>query len=131
MENERITGPQKAAILLFSLGEDLAAELVKNLSEEELRKLGGSMARIFSMSHDAIDSVFSELQTLTSSNQPIPINPAERTQFIHNVFSKAIRGDKAQALLDEIHQKGKWNLFQKVRKLDAKTLANFIKNEHP
>lgn len=131
METGRITGPQKAAILLFSLGEDLAAEIVKNLDEGELKKLGGSMARVFSMSPEAIESVFAEFQSLTSSNQPIPFNPGERSEFIRNVFSKAIRGDKAQALLDEIQQKGNYHLFQKFRKLDAKTLANFIHNEHP
>jgi len=131
MEGDRVTGPQKAAILLFSLGEDLAAEIVRNLDEQELKKLGGAMARIFSLSPQAIDSVFAEFQTLAASNQPVPLNPVQRTQFIRNVFSKAIRGDKAQAVLDEIQQKGKWNLFQKVRKLDAKTLANFIQNEHP
>jgi flagellar motor switch protein FliG len=131
MEPERITGAQKAAILLFSLGEDLAAEIVKNLDEEEVKKLGGSMSRIFSMPPEAINSVFSEFQNRASSDLPVPANPGERSEFIRNVFSKAIRGDKAQALLDEIQQKGKWNLFQKVRKLDAKTLANFIQNEHP
>ncbi len=131
MESNRITGPQKAAVLLFSLGEDIAAEIAKNLDELELKKLGASMARVFSLSPEAIDSVFSEFQSRASSSQRIPLNPAERSQFLRNVLSKAVRGEKAQALLDEIQQKGKWNLFQKVRKLDAKTLANFIQNEHP
>jgi len=44
LAQEKITGPQKAAVLLFSLGEDLAAEIVKNLDEDEVRKLGGSMS---------------------------------------------------------------------------------------
>jgi flagellar motor switch protein FliG len=131
MEPGQITGPQKAAILLFSLGEDLAAEIVKNLDEQELKKLGGSMARVFSMPSEAIESVFSEFQTRAASNQPIPLNPGERSQFLRNVFSKAIQGEKGQTLLDEIQQTGKWNLFKKIRKLDAKTLANFIQNEHP
>jgi len=131
MDHDRITGPQKAAILLFSLGEDMAAEIVKNLDEQELKKLGSSMARVFSLSPNSIESVFSELQKRASTNQVIPLDPGERSQFVRNVFSKAIRGEGAQTLLDEIQQTGKWNSFPKVRKLDAKTLANFIKNEHP
>ena len=131
MDQDRITGPQKAAILLFSLGEDLAAEIVKDLDEQELKKLGGSMAQVVSLSPESIESVFSEFQTRASTNQPVPLNPSERSQFLRNVFSKAIRGEGAQTLLAEIQQAGKWDLFPKVRKLDAKTLANFIKNEHP
>src|SRR5512135_1576148 len=131
MDSTAITGPQKAAILLFSLGEDIAAEIAKNLDEGELKKLGASMARVFSLSPEAVDSVFAEFQTRASSAEKIPRNPGERSQFLRNVISKAVRGEKGQALLDEIQQKGKWNLFQKVRKLDAKTLANFMQNEHP
>jgi hypothetical protein len=131
MDSTGITGPQKAAVLLFSLGEDVAAEIARNLDDGELKKLGASMARVFSLSTEVIDSVFAEFQTRASTTQRIPLNPGERSQFLRNVISKAVRGEKGQALLDEIQQKGKWNLFQKVRKLDAKTLANFIQNEHP
>lgn len=129
MDRDRITGPQKAAILLFSLGEDLAAEIVKNLDEQELKKLGASMARVFALSPESMGSVFSEFQKRASVDQVIPLDLGERNQFLRNVFSKAREG--SQILLDEIQQTGKWNTFPKVRKLDAKTLANFIKNEHP
>ena len=128
---EKISGPQKAAVLLFSLGEDLAAEIVKNLDEDEIRKLGGSMSRVFSLAPEVFHSVFSEFHQLAGSSQSLALNPGQRSTFMKNVFSKAIRGEKAQALIDEIQKKGKENLFQKVRKLDAKTLANFIGNEHP
>jgi len=47
------------------------------------------------------------------------------------VLSKAMVGEKAKALLEEIEEEGKWNLFQKVRRLDPRTIANFIRNEHP
>jgi flagellar motor switch protein FliG len=131
MDQDRISGPQKAAVLLFNLGEDLAAEIIRNLDEEERKKLGVSMARIFALPPDAIESVFMEFKARASSNEAIPFNPGERTQFLRNVFSKALRGEKVEDLLDEIQDKGKWNLFQKLRKLDTKTLANFMQNEHP
>jgi len=128
---EPLTGGQKAAILLFSLGEDLAAEILKNLDEEELKKLGTSMSRVFSLSPEVFDSVFAEYHSLASSHRPLVLNPHQRSQFIRNVFSKAIRGERGQALIDEITLRGKWNLFQKIRKLDSRTLANLIRNEHP
>ena len=127
----KISGPQKAAVLLFSLGEDLAAEIVKNLDEDEVRKLGGSMSRVFSLAPEVFHSVFSEFHHLAGSPQSLTLNSGQRSTFMKNVFSKAIRGEKAQALIDEIQQKGRLNLFEKARTLDAKTLASFIRNEHP
>ena len=111
---EKISGPQKAAVLLFSLGEDLAAEIVKNLDEDELRKLGGSMSRVFSLAPEVFHSVFSEFHQLAGSSQSLALNPGQRSTFMKNVFSKAIRGEKAQALIDEIQKKGKENLFLRL-----------------
>lgn len=131
MGEENLRGAEKAAIFLFGLGEELASEIVKNLDEAEMKKLGGCMSKISSVTPDNVDSVFSEFYHMAASDPKSLLNPLSRDEFVKNVFTKAVKGDRAQALLDEIQQKGKWNLFQKIRKLDAKTLANFIRSEHP
>jgi flagellar motor switch protein FliG len=131
MGEEYLRGAEKAAIFLFGLGEELASEIVKNLDEAEMKKLGGCMSRIASVTPENVDSVFSEFYQMAASDPKFLLNPISREEFVKNVFTKAVKGDRAQALLDEIQQRGKWNLFQKIRKLDAKTLANFIRSEHP
>jgi len=131
MGEENLRGAEKAAIFLFGLGEELASEIVKNLDEAEMKKLGGCMSRIASVTPENVDSVFSEFYQMAASDPKFLLNPISRDEFVKNVFTKAVKGDRAQALLDEIQQRGKWNLFQKIRKLDAKTLANFIRSEHP
>ena len=131
MAEEYLRGAEKAAIFLFGLGEELASEIVKNLDESEMKKLGGCMSKIASVTPENMDSVFSEFYQMAASDPKFLLNPLGRDEFVKNVFTKAVKGDRAQALLDEIQQKGKWNLFQKIRKLDAKTLANFIRSEHP
>ena len=50
MISDKLTGPQKAALFLFSIGEELASTIVKRLDEEEIKKLGGSMSKISSVS---------------------------------------------------------------------------------
>jgi flagellar motor switch protein FliG len=129
---DKVSGPQKAAIFLYAIGEELASEIVKKLDEDEIKKLGGSMSKIASITPKVLDSVFSEFNELAvSQNQPIQIGHAGSNQFIKNVLSKAVEGGKAQTLLEEIQEEGRWNLFQKIRRLDPKILASFIKNEHP
>jgi flagellar motor switch protein FliG len=131
MAIERITGPQKAAIFLYSLGEDLASEIVKSLDEEEIRKLGVSISQISTILPKTSESILTEFQQLASANRPVLLGPQGRNQFIKKVFTKAMEGEKAQTLLEKIEEEGKWNLFQKLRRLDPTTLANFIKTEHP
>jgi len=132
MVADKITGRQKAAIFLFAIGEELASEIVKKLDEEEIKKLGGSMSKLFSVTPKTLDSVFGEFNELASSiNRPIPIGPAGSSRFIKNVLTKAVEEGKAKILLEEMQEEGKWNLFEKIRRLEPKTLANFIKNEHP
>ena len=50
---------------------------------------------------------------------------------IKELLTKAIEGEKAQTIIEEIQEEGKWNLFQKIRRLDPKTIASFIRSEHP
>jgi flagellar motor switch protein FliG len=131
MAIERLSGPQKAAILLFSLGEEIASTIVKQLNEEEIKKIGGSISKLSSLSPKIVETILSEFQEASSSQLPIQIGHEGGSQFIKSVVSRAINGEKAQNLLEEIQEEGKWNLFQKIRRLDPKTVSNFIRAEHP
>jgi len=131
MANDRLNGPQKAALFLYLLGEDVAAEIVKNLDEEEIKKLGTSISKIPSISPKAVESLYSEFNQMASSTQPIQLGPARRNQFMKTIFTRALQEEKAETIIEKIQEEGNWNLFQKIRRLDPKTLANFIRGEHP
>ncbi len=132
MEPDRITGPQKAAIFLFAIGEELASQIVKKLDEEEIKRLGGTMAKGSSITPKMLDNIFTEFNELASSVAGgIAIGPSRGSQFIKNVLAKAVDAGKAKTLLEEMQGETRWDLFQQIKRLDPKTLANFLKNEHP
>jgi flagellar motor switch protein FliG len=131
MAIERLSGSQKAAILLFSLGEEMASTIVKQLDEEEIKKVGGAISKLSSLSPKIVETILSEFQEASSSQLPIQIGHEGGGQFIKSIVSRAMNGEKAQNLLEEIQEEGKWNLFQKIRRLDPKTVSNFIRAEHP
>jgi flagellar motor switch protein FliG len=132
VETDRITGPQKAAMFLFAIGEELASQIVRKLDEEEIKMLGGSMVKVSSITPKMLDTIFTEFNELTSSaNGPIAVGPSGGSQFIKNVLAKAVEAGKAKTLLAEMEEDSRWNLFQQIKRLDPKILANFIKNEHP
>ena len=131
MTPDQLTGPQKAAIFLYSIGEELASTIVKRLDEEEIKKLGGSLSKVFSVSPTVLEKIHSQFNELASSQFLLDIGQTEGNRFMKNVVSKSVDKGKADALLEEIEEEGKWNLFQKLRQFDPKTIANFIQGEHP
>ena len=83
MATERLTGPQKAALFLYLLGEDFASEIVKNLDEEEIQTLGASMSKILSISPKTVDSIFTEFQQSgLVRSRPFPLG-AGRQQSVY------------------------------------------------
>jgi flagellar motor switch protein FliG len=105
MATERLSGPQKAALFLYLLGEDFASETA--------------------------DSLFTEFQHLASTQQAVSLGTGRKNQFIKSVFSKALEGGKAESLYEKVRDESNANLFKKVRKIEPKTLAPFLQNEHP
>jgi flagellar motor switch protein FliG len=131
MSTEKLTGPQKAAMFLLSLGEELTANIIKQMDEEEIKKLGNQIAQVNYIGPKTMETIFSEFSSLYTMEQPMLLSPQGGNQFIKNVVTRAIPGEKGQEILEEIEEQGKWKLFQKIKKYDSKTLANFIRNEHP
>jgi len=131
MATERLSGPQKAALFLYLLGEDFASEIVRNLDEEEIQRLGTSMSKILSISPKTADSLFTEFQHLASTQQAVSLGAGRKNQFIKSVFSKALEVGKAESLYEKVRDESNANLFKKVRKIEPKILAPFLQNEHP
>jgi flagellar motor switch protein FliG len=131
MGTDKLTGPQKAAMFLLSLGEDLTSQIIKQLNEQEIKKLGSHISQINYIGPKTLEGIFSEFSDMINVDQPLLLGPEGASQFLKNVVTKAIPGEKARSIIEEIEEQGKWNLFQKIKKYDSKTIANFIRNEHP
>lgn len=127
-----ISGPQKAAILLYTLGEELAAEIVKKLDEAEIEKIAQSMTKISAIAPETMEAILGEFQQLAGQSSFVPpLNTSHKNIFIKNILTKTFSGEKAQNLLEKFKEEKRWNLFKKLNQLDPKALFNFIKNEHP
>lgn len=131
MPNESLNGPQKAAIFIFSIGEEVASNIIKQLDEKEIKRLGTSMAKMKAISPKVVDHIFSEFQELASAPIPIQIGHEAGSQFISKILTKAVDKEKAKNLIEEIQEEERLNLFNEIKRLDPKTIANFLRNEHP
>ena len=125
--SDELSGPEKAAIFLLTLGEEFAAKVFQRLEEEEIRVVGRQMAKIDRVEKDDIANLLKEFRS-DEGGEGLYLSGDD---LLEAALKKALTGDKANAILDEIRSDWRLTLFQKARKLDPRILVNFLRNEHP
>jgi len=121
-------GIMRGAILMLALGEDEAAEVMKYLGPKEVQKLGAAMASLKSVGHQDVESVLESFMTTADENTTFGLDSDE---YIRSVLTKALGDDKAAGLLNRILQGRDASGIESLKWMDAQTVAEFIKNEHP
>jgi flagellar motor switch protein FliG len=114
-------------MLLLSLGEDAAAEVLKHLGPREVQKLGHTMAGIKSVPRDKAETLIDALETHTAKGSPLSADE----NMIRAMLTKALGDDKAANLIGRILQGGDTAGIESLKWMDAATVADLIKNEHP
>ncbi|MBI4081204.1 MAG: flagellar motor switch protein FliG [Candidatus Lambdaproteobacteria bacterium] len=126
----KLTGPKKAAILLLALGEEGAADVVKNLEDSEIQQVGYYMARFTDVSQEELDLVLEEyFHKSKGDGSGFLINASG--DFVKNTLSKALGGDRAKELVDNLSATVEESALESLKWLDPKAIANFITHEHP
>lgn len=126
-ESDELSGPEKAAIFLLTLGEDFTAKVFQRLEEEEIRTVGRQMAKIDHVQQEDISSLLKEFRS-DEGGEGLYLSGDD---LLEAALKKALQSDKANSILDEIRSDWRLTLFQKARKLDPRILVNFLRNEHP
>jgi flagellar motor switch protein FliG len=121
-------GVAKSAILLLSLGEEEAAEVFRFLSPKEVQKLGAAMAKLKNVSRERIEAVLDEFQQQAAAQTSLGLDSGE---YIKSVLTKALGAEKAAFIIERILQGGDTSGIEGLKWMDAATVAELIKNEHP
>lgn len=120
-------GLEKSAMLLLSLGEDEAAEVLRHLGPKEVQKLGHAMAQMKAVPRDRVEAVLDELESRSTIGSPLDVDEGK----IKAMLTKALGDDKAANLISRILQGGDTAGIEGLKWMDAPTVADLIKNEHP
>lgn len=123
-----IEGADRAAILLLGLGEDIAARVLKHLEPRQVQKVGVAMTELASINQMQIESVVADFLKTTESAMTIDINSEE---YVRKMLLTAVGEEKAMSFLERILSKEDESGLSRLQWLDAKTVADLIRQEHP
>jgi len=128
LAKDKRTGVERAAILLLTLGETEAAEILKHLGAKDVQRLGRSMAELANVSRDEVRHVLGEFTTAVESQTSLGVANEE---FVRKVLVNALGSDKANSLMDRIALGNARKGLDALKWMDARQVAELIRNEHP
>ncbi len=121
-------GTKKAALFLMSLGEEVASSVMKYLEPREVQAVGAAMSKIDKIQKDEAESVLLSFNDSLNDSTSLGMGSIE---YVRKVLVKALGDDKAQGILDRIQLGGVNAGLDQLKWLDARTIAEMIRLEHP
>jgi flagellar motor switch protein FliG len=125
---DEISGTQRAAILLMSLGEQDAANLLKQLEAKDVQKLGLAMAELKEISREQVTSVLEKFIGIADGKANLA---SGSTEYVRRVLTQAVGKQKTDMLLDRVSAGGTGAGIEALKWMEAKAVAQIISGEHP
>jgi flagellar motor switch protein FliG len=119
-----MNGYEKAAIFLSSVGEDIAAQILKVLDSEMIGKVSSYMSRVKKKDRGKIEVVFKETLEKVSRGD-IHVGGED---YVKNILTKGLGGQDAEKILEMV---SKESPLESLKWVNAKTLSSFLVTEHP
>src|SRR5688572_8405814 len=129
-QREVLSGMQKAAALLATLGEEASARIIKQLKEDEIKKVSEAIANLQKVSSEQAEEVLEEFGQMLLAHHYVVKGGLD---YAKSMLVSAFGPDVATRLVDSVKEKMASDLanFDALRKADPQQLAKFIHNEHP
>ena len=128
MSLDGLTGVQKAAVLLITLGPERSAEIFRHLKEEEIEELTLEIANTRSVAPEVKEEVLNEFYQVCLAQQYIAEGGIG---YAKQLLDKALGNERAQEVITKLTASLQVRPFEFVRKTDPSQLLNFIQDEHP
>jgi flagellar motor switch protein FliG len=128
MAEAKLTGTERAAILLMSLGEDDAASVLKLMGPKEVQKIGTVMATLRNIPRQQVDDVLSEFVKTVDEQTNFGFGNDE---YIRKVLVSALGEEKAGGLIDRILLGHSSKGLEALKWMDPRAVAEVVRLEHP
>jgi flagellar motor switch protein FliG len=119
---------ERAALLLFALGEARAASVLKHMDSKEVQSIGYAMARLSDISPEMIDSILEEIIPAVKHQTALGI---ESDGYIRNVLVQALGEEKAIGIIERIFLSNDSKGLEQLKMMDTKSVTDLVRLEHP
>jgi flagellar motor switch protein FliG len=123
-----VQGLEDAAILLMSLGEEEAAEVFKHLAPKEVQRLGETITRLRSVTHERMAGVIDKFEAMAQQEHLLV---SDSSAYMKTVLHKALGADKAQLLLGRMAPAGGVQGIESLKWMEPVLVAELLQHEHP
>ena len=122
----KLTGPEKAAVVLLSLGED-HTRLWQGLDDDEVKEISQAMASLGTVSAQVVEELLVEFVSGMSGSGAV-MGSFEQTQ---RLLASFMPSDRVEGLMEEIRGPAGRTMWDKLGNVNEAVLANYLKNEYP
>jgi len=122
-----MTGPEKAALLMMSVGEDNASRLFSLMDDDEIKELSQAMANLGTVNSQMVERLLVEFADQISSTGSL-VGNFDNTE---RLLAKVLDRERVGAIMDEIRGPAGRTMWEKLTNVNETVLANYLKNEYP
>jgi flagellar motor switch protein FliG len=125
VDSARLSGPEKAAVVLLALGEEHAG-VWKQLDEEEIKVISQAMAGLGQVTSGVVEDLLVEFVSGMGGG-----NITGSIELTQRLLSSIMPGDKVDSMMEEIRGPAGRTMWDKLGNVNEAVLANYLKNEYP
>ncbi len=122
-----LTGPQKAAIMMLSLGDEAAGKLFAMMEDDEIKELSQTMASLGTVDSKLVERLFVDFADAISNTGSL-VGSIESTE---RMLLKGLDKERVSAIMEDIRGPAGRTMWDKLGNVHEQVLANYLKNEYP
>ena len=123
----KLTGAQKAAIILMSIDEDNSTKILNSMNDDEIKELSNTMASLGTVSAETVERLFVDfVESMSSSG--VVVGTFDSTE---RLLMKALGKDRVDSIMEDIRGPAGRTTWDKLGNVNEEILATFLKNEYP
>jgi flagellar motor switch protein FliG len=123
----KLTGAQRAAVLMLAVGEEHCARLFNLMHEDEIKEISGAMSQLGSVRSDVVEKVCQQFTDSMGSAGAL-VGNFESTE---RLLQKTLPRERVSQIMEEIRGPAGRTMWDKLGNVNEAVLANYLKNEYP
>jgi flagellar motor switch protein FliG len=123
----KLTGPERAAVLMLALGQQYGANIWSQLDDDELREISIIMSTLGTIEAEAVENLLLEFVSRMSASGALMGN----YDATERLLQQYLPPERVGGIMDEIRGPAGRNMWEKLSNVQEGVLANYLKNEYP